>query len=66
MSYQFSKKDNINKKSAYVVGAVFGVAATVITMLIFSAILLFLNIDRAYAVPFATISLAVGSFVAGR
>lgn len=64
MSYEFSKKDNVNKKSAYVVGAVFGVVATVITMLIFSAILLFLNIDRAYAAPFATISLAVGGFIA--
>ena len=66
MSAEFSKKDNVNKKSAYAVGAILGVTATILTMLIFSAVLLFFNIDRAYAAPFATISLAVGSFIASR
>lgn len=66
MSADFSKKDTVNKKSAYLVGAILGVLGTLAAMLIFAAVLLFLNIDRAYAVPFATISLAVGSFIASR
>lgn len=66
MSDGFSKKDNVNKKSAYIIGAVLGVFSTLITMLIFAAILLFFNIDRDYAVPFATISVAVGSLIASR
>ncbi len=66
MSAEFSKKNNINKKSAYIKGAVLGVLATVVTMLVFSAVLLFFNIERAYATPFATISLAVGSFIASQ
>lgn len=66
MSADFSTKVINNKKSAYLVGAVLGVLATLVTMLVFSAVLLFINIDRAYAVPFATISLAIGSFIASR
>lgn len=66
MSADFSKKDTVNKKSAYLVGAILGVLGTLAAMLIFAAVLLFLNIDRAYATPFATISLAVGSFIASR
>ncbi len=66
MSADFSKKDTVNKKSAYLVGAIFGMLGTFAAMLIFAAVLLFLNIDRAYATPFATISLAVGSFIASR
>lgn len=66
MSADFSKKDNVNKKSAYLVGAILGVLGTLVSMLIFAAVLLFLNIDRTYAIPFATISLAVGSFISSR
>ncbi len=66
MSGDFSKKDNVNKKSAYLVGAILGVLSSLAVMLIFAALLLFLNIDRTYATPFATISLAVGSFIASR
>ncbi len=66
MSADFSKKDTVNKKSAYLVGAILGVLGTLAAMLIFAAVLLFLNIDRAYATPFATISLAVGCFIASR
>lgn len=66
MSADFSKKDTVNKKSAYLVGAIFGMLGTFAAMLIFAAVLLFFNIDRAYATPFATISLAVGSFIASR
>lgn len=59
-------KDNSNKKSAYLLGGLLGVSATIAVMFVFAAILLFLNLDRAYAAPFATISVAVGSFVASR
>ena len=33
-------------------------------MLLFSAVLLFLNLSRAYAQPFATVSIALGCFCA--
>ena len=66
MSDGFSKKDNVNKKSAYITGGIVGVLVSLVAMLVFSAALLFLNIDRAYAAPFATISIAIGSFVASR
>lgn len=61
---EFAKKNNTDKKSAYIVGAILGVFSSLLAMLIFSAVLLFLNLDRAYSVPMATISLAIGSFVA--
>ena len=66
MSDGFSKKDTANKKSAYITGGILGVLVCILSMLIFAAVLLFLNIDRAYAVPFATISVALGSFIASR
>lgn len=65
MSDVFLKKDNINKKSAFITGGVIGVIITLMAMLVFSAILLFLDIDRAYAIPFATISVAIGCFFSG-
>lgn len=64
MEYEFSKKDTVNKKSAYLLGAILGVLSTLVAMLGFSAVILFFNVDRAYATPFATISLSLGSFVA--
>lgn len=64
MSDEFSKKENINKKSAYIYGAILGLAATVAAMFAFSAVLLFLNLDRTFAAPFATISVAFGCFAA--
>lgn len=66
MSNEFTKKDNINKKSAYIWGAMLGILSALVSMLVFSAVLLFLNIDRAYATPFATISIAIGGFIASR
>lgn len=59
------KKDNSDKKIAYAKGGILGVIITLVTMLAFAALLLFLNIDRSYAAPFATISIASGSFAAG-
>lgn len=66
MSDDFIKKDGTNKKSAYIVGAILGIATTLLSMLVFSAILLFLNIDRSYAAPFATVSVAIGGFCSSR
>ncbi len=66
MSDDFSKKDTVNKKIAYLLGAILGVLVCLVMMLIFSAVLLFLNIDRAYATPFATVSVAIGCFIAAR
>lgn len=66
MEYEFSKKDNVNKRSAYLLGALLGVLSAFASMMIFAAALLLLDIDRAYAKPFATLSLAIGSFFASR
>ena len=66
MSADFLKKDNTNKKTAYIIGGVLGVLASLLSMLVFAGILLIFDIDRTYATPFATISLAVGSFIASR
>lgn len=66
MSGDFSKKDTANKKTAYLSGGILGVLICLAAMLAFSAVLLFLNIDRAYAAPFATISVAIGCFIAAR
>ncbi len=64
MSAEFFKKDNTPTKRAYLIGALLGVLSTVVMMLVFSALLLFLNLDRGYSAPFATISVAVGCFLA--
>ncbi len=66
MSNGFSKNNTVNKKSAYVLGGAIGVLSTLVTMIIFAGVLLLFNIDRAYAVPFASISIAVGCFIASR
>ena len=62
----FLKKDNVGKKSAYITGGIIGVLVCLAAMLIFAAILLIFNLDRKYAAPFATISVAVGSYAASR
>ncbi len=48
----------------YIKGALIGVAVTLISMCLFAAVILFCGLDRGYSVPFATISLALGSFTA--
>lgn len=60
----FSKKDNGNKKHAYILGGILGTVITFAVMLLFAALLLAFNIDRSYSAPFATISVASGSFAA--
>ncbi len=66
MSADFFKKDTVVKKKAYLFGALWGVAATVVSMLLLAFALLITGIDRAYSAPFATISLAIGSLVSSR
>lgn len=66
MQTEFLKKDNQNKKIIYLYGAGLGLISTFATIAVFAAILLFFNIDRSYSTPFATVSLAVGSFTASR
>lgn len=63
MSEEFLKK-SVNKKYAYILGGVIGTVTSLIAMLFFAVILLFLNIDRAFAAPFATVSVGIGSFLA--
>ncbi len=58
------KNNADNKKSAYIIGALIGILTTILTMFVFSALLLFFSVDRAYAAAFATISIALGAFVA--
>ena len=65
MSKDFSKAI-VNKKSAYILGGVIGLVVTLVSMLTFAAVLLFFDVNRAFAVPFATISVAVGSFFASK
>ncbi len=63
MSKKFSDK-NSSKGFIYATSSLIGVAVTFLVMLLFSAIMLLTGIDKAFAVPFATVSLAVGSFAA--
>ena len=60
------KPSKESKKSAYILGGIIGFLTSVLFMIIFAMILLFFDIDRQYAKPFATISVAVGSYLASR
>lgn len=66
MSNTFLKNNSDNNKSAYIIGCSLGVLVTLIVMLLFATLLLVFNIDRAYAAPFASISIAIGCYVASR
>lgn len=57
-------KEHGKKTGAILTGAALGVAVTFIFLLIFAAAVNFLNLDRAYCAPLATLSLAFGSFAA--
>ncbi|MBO4433333.1 MAG: TIGR04086 family membrane protein [Clostridia bacterium] len=50
--------------TAIIIGAALGIAVTLIFLFIFAAAIYFFDIDRVYSVPFATMSLALGSFSA--
>lgn len=63
MSYDLSKP-RAGRTVTYLIGALIGIAATVAFLLISAAAIILLGLDRAYSVPFATVSLALGSFAA--
>ncbi len=48
----------------YLTGALIGVFSTLVFMCISAAAILFLELDRGYSVPLATISISLGSFLA--
>lgn len=57
--------DNTDKLGfIFLKGAVLGVITTVLLMLAFAALILVLDIDRAYAQVLSTVSIAAGSFAA--
>lgn len=57
-------KGHSSKLIHILTGVLIGLITTIISMLIFAAAIYFLNLDRAYSVPLATVSLALGSFTA--
>lgn len=50
----------------YLFGILIGTGVTLISMLLLAAVMLFGQLSREYAVPFATISVALGTFFAAR
>lgn len=50
----------------YLLGGILGVIVTAVSVAIFSAVILFLEMDRIYAPAFATVALALGAFFASR
>ena len=60
----FYKNGLTTKNKAYIFGAVIGVLITLLSMVCFSCLILFFDIDRAYAAPFASVSVAVGCYFA--
>ncbi|MBO4734662.1 MAG: TIGR04086 family membrane protein [Clostridia bacterium] len=57
-------KEKKSKLGTILIGAALGVAVTLLSLLIFAAVIYFLGLDRAYSAPFATLALAFGSFTA--
>ncbi len=63
MKKLFNTQENTNLKY-YLSGAILGVIVTAVMIMLFAAIMLFTEMDRALASPLATVSVAVGTFVA--
>lgn len=63
MNKPFNVKENTNLVH-YLLGAILGVFVTMAMIFIFAAIMLFTEADRNLASPLATVSVAVGTFVA--
>ena len=66
MSDRFSGKDFLNKRKAFFFGGIIGLLFCILAMVLFSFVLLIFNVDRAFAAPFATISVAIGCFISSR
>ena len=45
------------------ISSVIGTIATILLMLIFAAVIVMFQLDRAYAAPLSTVSIAIGSMV---
>lgn len=57
--------DNLKKKlPIFLKGTIIGVVLTLVAMVLFAAVMLIFNLDRNLSVPFSTVSLAIGCFVA--
>ena len=57
-------KPRTGKLVTYLIGALIGIAVTFGFLLLFAAVIILFGLDRAYSVPFATVSLALGSLAA--
>ena len=56
------KKENTLPKTI-LISSLFGAVGTVLMMLIFAALIVLLQLDRAYAAPLGTVSIALGSMI---
>ena len=58
--------DNEKNKTLFIFlkGAAIGVLVTIASMFIFAILIYFLDLDRRFAVPFSTVSVALGSLAA--
>lgn len=61
MNSKFSKPQE-NKRNIFLISAIIGVSISLLFIFIFSLIMLFGEIDRAFAAPFSTFSVAAGTF----
>lgn len=64
MFKDFSKSNTDKLGLIFLKGVIFGLITTLLLMLGFSALILALDIDRAYAQVLSTVSVATGCFVA--
>lgn len=64
MKKQFSLSGGLSGKGFIFIGLIIGIAVSAALMLISAAALLFLNADRALAVPLSTVCAAAGAFFA--
>jgi len=64
MNKDLIKTDKSKKIMIIVKGVIVGVIAALTMMLIFAGIMLIFEIDRNFSTPFATVSVALGSFSA--
>ena len=55
---------DFSKVGLFLTSAAVGIVVTIISMCAFAAVILFAGLDRGYSVPFATVSLSLGSFTA--
>ena len=53
-----------NKSGLIISGVVIGIAVTLVAMLLFSFLILAFDLDDGFSAPFATLSLAFGTFAA--